>query len=123
MSKKLAVVFAVLGFFLVPTVQAADIVLVNEAYDTDVDGVQDDQVLIDWLVAEGHAVDVQPGTWTELDPNKIDALNAADLVIFSRSTGSGNYASDAAEPTQWNSVTTPLIQMSAYLIRSSRWRF
>lgn len=123
MFKRFAVVLLVLGVALASATQAADIVLVNEAYDTDVDGVQDDQGLIDWLVAEGHNVDIQPGNWVELDPNKIDALNAADLVIVSRSTNSGNYASDATEITQWNSVTAPLIQMSAYIVRSSRWKW
>jgi hypothetical protein len=122
MFNRLVMVLFVLSLALASTVQAADIVLVNEAYDTDVDGVQDDQGLIDFLVAEGHNVDVQPGIWMDLDPDEIALLDAADLVIVSRSTNSGNYA-DGEEPTQWNSVTTPLIQMSAYLVRSSRWKW
>lgn len=122
MSQRIILLLAVLGFCLIPAAQAANIVLVNEAYDTDADGVQDDQGLIDWLVAEGHDVTIEPGSWVDLDPNKIAVLDAADLVIMSRSTNSGNY-DDGDEPTLWNSVKAPLIQMSAYLVRSSRWKW
>ena len=122
MIKRLTMVCVVLSLVLVPAAQAADIVLVNQTYDTDGDGVQDDQGLIDWLVAEGHNVDVQPDIWVDLDPNEIALLDAADLVIMSRSTNSGDYDEDD-EPTLWNSVQTPLIQMSAYLVRSSRWKW
>ena len=122
MIKRFTLVLLVLSLALASTVQAADIVLVNQTYDTDGDGVQDDQGLIDWLVAEGHNVDVQPDIWVDLDPNEIALLDAADLVIMSRSTNSGDYDEDD-EPTLWNSVQTPLIQMSAYLVRSSRWKW
>jgi hypothetical protein len=100
--------------------EPANIILVTENYDTDADEVQDDQELVNWLTAEGHSVDVQRGYWTVLDPNKIAALNAADLVIMSRSTNSGNY-NQTDEPAQWNAVTTPLLQLSAYLVRNNRW--
>jgi hypothetical protein len=51
-------------------------------------------------------------------------MEAADLVIVSRDTNSGNYDDvefGVDEPTTWNSISTPLIQTSSYLIRSSRW--
>jgi hypothetical protein len=57
-----------------------------------------------------------------LDDDKIAALNAADLIIVSRNSNSGDY-DDGDEPTQWNSVTTPMINSSSHLIRSSRWRW
>jgi hypothetical protein len=90
--------------------------------DHDVDGVQDDQAFVDWLTAEGHTVDVRLDYWGELDlePNKVDELNAADLIIFSRTTSSGDH-DEGDEPTLWNSVTTPIIMMNAYLVRTSRW--
>jgi hypothetical protein len=99
-----------------------DIILVTQERDFDVDGVQDDQGLIDVLNAQGHNVDVRMNYWDDLDgePEKVDELSAADLVIVSRATGSGDF-DDGNEPTLWNSVTAPLIQMSAYLPRSSRW--
>ena len=122
MSRRIVLMLAVLGFCLVPAVQAADIILISQVYDTDGDGIQDDQALEDWLVAEGHTVDVQRGNWIDLDPNKIEALNAADLIIMSRATNSGDYV-NGDETAQWNAITTPLIQMSAYLVRNNRWNW
>ncbi|CAN5496881.1 hypothetical protein BH23VER1_BH23VER1_04680 [soil metagenome] len=47
----------------------------------------------------------------------VAAANAADLVIISRNNNSGNYlASNAA----WNSITTPVLSLSAYVTRGSR---
>ncbi|MHC4500734.1 MAG: LamG-like jellyroll fold domain-containing protein, partial [Planctomycetota bacterium] len=102
----------------------ANITWVTSTRDYDLDGVQDDQGWIDWLTAEGHTVDVRIDYWNYLDlePNKVDELNAADLVIISRSVGSGAH-DDGNEPTLWNSVTTPLITMNCFLARSLRWRW
>jgi hypothetical protein len=97
-------------------------ILVTEQIDLDGDGVRDDQGLEDFLKFEGYTVDVQPGYWAELDPNKIAALEATDLIVISRTANSGNY-DDGDEPTQWNSISTPLVQMSAYLVRNSRWKW
>ena len=47
-----------------------------------------------------------------------EALNAADLVIISRSVSSGNYSGDAA--TAWNGITAPMIVMGGYTLRTSR---
>jgi hypothetical protein len=99
----------------------ANIILVSEALDNDADGILDDQGLADWLVGEGYNVDVQRGNWMVLDADKIAALNAADLIIVSRASNSGNYASDADEISQWNSVTTPIILTNAYIARNIRW--
>jgi len=98
------------------------IILVSGNHDYDADGVVDDFALLDLLKAAGYVVDYQPGNWTELDDAKIAALNAAGLVIISRCTSSGDYNSDE-EPTQWNSITTPIINSSTHLIRSSRWKW
>jgi hypothetical protein len=68
-------------------------------------------------------VDYQPGNWTELDDAKIAALNAADLVIISRCSNSGDYAADDTEISQWNSITTPMLNSSTHLLRSSRWKW
>ncbi|UCD49139.1 MAG: fasciclin domain-containing protein [Phycisphaerales bacterium] len=122
MFRKLAFLFLVLGFCLSPTLQAANIVWVSQAYDNNGDGVLDDQGWVDLLVAEGYEVDYQPDNWLELDADKIATLNAADLVIVSRASGSGSY-DDGDEPTQWNAVTTPLLLKNLYITRSSRWRW
>jgi uncharacterized surface protein with fasciclin (FAS1) repeats len=122
MCKKTLFLLAVLGLVLSSAVQAANITVVTENVDREPDGVVDDQGLIDWLVAAGHAVDVQRDYWWTLDDAKIAALNAADLVIISRLSNSGNY-DDGAEVTQWNSITAPMLQLSAYLVRNSRWKW
>ena len=99
-----------------------NIIWVTETQDSDLDGIQDDQGFTDLLTAEGHTVDVRLDYWSELDlePNKVDELNAADLVIVSRSVSSGNF-DESDEPALWNSVTAPMIQMSTYLVRANRW--
>ncbi len=55
-----------------------------------------------------------------LDSGKKADLEAADLVIVSRRTNSGNYD---AEIDFWNGLETPILQQSAYLSRDSRWRW
>jgi hypothetical protein len=92
-----------------------------------------DQGWVDLLVAQGHNVDYQKltpgdGYWRILDASKLDVLNAADLVIISRDTGSGSYADSGSaggqeEETLWNSVTSPLILMNTYIARNSRWKW
>ncbi|MHC4643657.1 MAG: DUF1349 domain-containing protein, partial [Planctomycetota bacterium] len=49
------------------------------------------------------------------DPN---VLNAADLVIISRSVSSGGYSKDGA--TAWNGITAPMIITGGYVLRTSR---
>jgi len=122
MCKKLVFLLMALGFCLSPTVQAANIIWVAQTYDVDEDGVQDDQGWVDWLVAEGHDVDVELDIWKTLDDDKIARLNAADLVIVSRGSNSGSY-DDGDEPTLWNAVTTPIILSNTYICRNSRWKW
>ncbi len=112
----------VLALCLMPSVQAANITLVTENRDEDADGIPDDQQLVDWLVAEGHVVDVQREYWIAFGRTTAAELNRADLIIVSRTTSSGNY-DDEDEPTKWNSLTVPLILMSAYPVRSSHWKW
>jgi hypothetical protein len=99
-----------------------DIILVSGGHDNNADGVPDDFMWAPMLEAEGYAVDWQPGNWAELDDDKIAALNAADLVIVSRGSNSGDF-DDGDEPTQWNSVTTPMILCNAYCVRTTRWKW
>jgi len=47
-------------------------------------------------------------------------LQAADLIIVSRRTSSGNFS---AEIGFWNGLKTPMILHSAFLIGDSRWRW
>jgi len=99
------------------------IVWVSDFYDDNEDGAPDDQAWVDMLMAEGYKVDYTPDKhWIELDDAKIALLNSADLVIVSRNSNSGDY-DDGDEPTQWNSIATPLIQSSTHIVRSSRWKW
>jgi hypothetical protein len=106
----------------------ANIIWVSDQYDDNQDGEPDDLPWVDLLIAQGHNVDYTPGEamgngyWRTLDEDKLAALNAADLVIVSRNSDSGNYDDDD-EVAQWNSVTTPLILMSTHIVRNSRWKF
>jgi hypothetical protein len=110
---------------MLSSVNAADIVWVSEIMDETIDdvqdGIQDDQQWIDILESYGHNVYANPGEWADLNQDEIDLMNNADLVIFGRATNSGGYAADTEEITTWNSITTPLILMNAYVVRSSRW--
>jgi len=102
---------------------AANIIFISGAYDDNADGEPDDQSWIDLLEANGYTVDesFRNQEARTLDDDKIAALNAADLIIFSRNSDSGNYASDATEITQWSSITAPMILKSVHTARSSRW--
>jgi hypothetical protein len=135
MYKRLLILALGLAFCLSAPVNALTIEWVSELADEPGggagDGVADDQGWIDLLAAQGYDVSVRGAVpegenynpyWMELDGDKIAELNAADLVIISRNTNSGNY-DDGDEPTQWNSVTTPLILMNSYIARSSRWKW
>jgi len=106
----------------VSMVPAPKVIYVTDTPDINGDGLMDDDSVIDWLKAEGYDVDARRGYWQTLDPNKIDELNAADLIIASCGLSTGNY-DDGDEPTQWNSLTTPMINFNSWLVRTSRWKW
>jgi len=101
----------------------AHILVVSDALDMNADGVQDDQGLVDWLKTEGHSVDFRPDYWNILDPNKSAALEAADLIVISRSATAAAYAGDLGEVTLWNAVTTPILNLHAYLAGNDGWKW
>lgn len=78
-----------------------------------------DAAYVTFLQDLGHTVSVRTDLGT-LDATKIGELNAADLIIFSRNTTSGDFAG-VGEPTQWNSITTPLLLHNALLVRNTQW--
>ena len=122
MPRKVTLITAVLLWCWVSVVPAANIIVVAETLDRDLDGIIDDEDLIEWLVAEGHSVDVRRDTWGYLDSAFTAELNAADLIIVSRLTDSTHYSSGEA-PTQWNSLKAPLLLLNAYFTRPIRWRW
>jgi hypothetical protein len=127
MLKRFVLFCLVLGLFLAPAVQAANIIWVSDRYDEKVDGVPDDAAAVAFLESQGYTVDYKAGPangngyWRTLDAAMIAELNAADVVIISRNLDSGNFASDATEIAQWNAITAPLITLTPYVSRSSRW--
>jgi len=117
MLKKISYLFLALIFGFGLSAHAKTIVWISET-NANADGTYFDQGWIDLLEGAGYTVDFRPGDWMTLDDDKIATLEAADLIIGSRNSNSGNYASDATEVTQWNSITTPLIMMTAYWSRT-----
>jgi hypothetical protein len=120
MFQKLAFLCLVVGLCLTPTVRATNIIWVCESIDITGDGTPDDFAWIPWLESLGHTVSVQRGNWTALDTGKIATLNAADLIIISRCTSSGNYNNDATEITQWSGLTAPILNLAGHFVRNNR---
>ncbi|MGE9268783.1 MAG: hypothetical protein ACQKBY_11875, partial [Verrucomicrobiales bacterium] len=85
------------------------------------DNNSSDAGLISFLQGQGHTVSGGNQEYTTLDASKIATLNAADLVIVSRNTNSGDYANNATEIAQWDAIATPLLLGNAYLARNNRW--
>ncbi len=91
---------------------------------TPANGVPADQGWVDVLIAEGYTVDLsfRNKEARTLDATKIAALNAADLIIISRDTDSGNY-DDGTEIAQWNGITAPILMQVAQIAQNSRWKW
>ncbi len=76
-----------------------------------------DKPYTDLLAADGYSVT------RYITTNAPDAavLDAADLVIVSRSVASSGYQNDGA--TAWNNISAPMIITGGYVLRSSRMGF
>ena len=91
--------------------------------------VPSDKAFVDLLEAAYYEVDYTPGEvagtsyWETLDPNKIAALDAADLIIIGRDCNSGGVATDAAEVAAWTNVKAPVMLMSSYIAAGNRWKW
>ncbi len=115
MYTRLAAMLLICGGLL-GTSQAGDIFWVSALKE----GEECDSGFVDLLTADGHTVETHYDDLSGTpDAAEIAAMNASDLVIVSRSTSSGDYNS----PTEWNGVTAPLMLMSPWLTRSSRWKW
>jgi len=116
MCKKHAFLVLVISVVLAGPLWAGHIVWVDEGA---ADGFTGWQALLE---GAGHTTTLLSDMRT-VEADELATMNEADLVIVSRDTDSGNYANDAAEIALWNGVETPLIQCSAYIIRSNRWQW
>jgi len=126
MCKKVAFLVLALGFCLSIPASATNIVWVSfhPADNTPGAGAAGagfttatDKGYTDLLQANGFTVTRYVTTATP------DAalLNAADLVIISRSVNSANYQDAAA--TRWNQITAPVMILGGYAIRQNRTGF
>jgi len=105
-------------------VDGATIVWVSDN-KTPANTVPADQAWVDLLTAQGYTVnlDFRAQQGRSLSTAEVDVLNAADLIIISRDINSGDYSSNAAEVTQWNGITTPILVQIAHFAQNNRWKW
>jgi hypothetical protein len=117
LSQILALVI-VSGMLLSGTAHAAKIIFVAGNLKSP-ESIDWDQGFVDVLEANGYEVQRENDTMmgTAFTEEQLAVLESGDLIIVSRSTSSGNYIN----PTEWNSLMTPMILTSCYLSRVSRW--
>ncbi|MBN1973928.1 MAG: hypothetical protein JW787_09845, partial [Sedimentisphaerales bacterium] len=122
--KSILLMFLLVSLFI-SSANSKSIIWVSGDVDGDDNGSYTDdwQDWIDKLEAEGYTVDVNPLYWNELTQDKVNELNAADLVIISRAIDSSVMSTNDAEVTLWNSVTTPILNCSPYVLRNTRWKW
>jgi len=84
-------------------------------------GSANDSGFIDVLVAEGYTVERMANP-AVMDAAQQALANTYDLVIIGRHLSSGDYIG-AGEVELWNGISKPLICTSAYLWRSSHWKW
>jgi hypothetical protein len=59
----------------------------------------------------------------DLEEDRLDLLNSADLVIVSRDANSGEYNTTEEEIQLWTEgITVPMLVLTPFHMRSSRWR-
>ena len=124
----------VVALFMTADVDGADVVWVHQMRGQEGDGTgvtpdagegtlawEDDQ----WralLEDAGHNI-IAHDRFDELDlePEGIETLNSADLVIFSRDTNSGDYNEFDEQEAWTEGVTVPMMILTPFVLRSSRW--
>ena len=130
MRLAVASAFALMG----SGIYAADVIWVHQTRGQEGDGTgvtpdagqgtlewEDDQWRV-LLEGAGHNI-LAHAPYDDLDfePDDIDVLNSADLVIFSRDTNSGDY-NEIDEQEAWTEgVTAPMMILTPFVLRSSRW--
>lgn len=86
-----------------------------------------DSTVEEVLVDAGYTVYRGTGTYTGiLSQEKLDSLNNAALVIFSRNGSSVAHGDGSATPgivEQWADVQAPILSLSIWIMRSSRWQW
>ncbi|MGD2034281.1 MAG: T9SS type A sorting domain-containing protein [Bacteroidales bacterium] len=83
----------------------------------------DDQSVLDILTEEGYTVVRGLDYSGELTPDKMDSVNNADLVIFSRNGATIEHGEAEAIMQQWADAEAPIISLSPWIMRNNRWRW
>lgn len=94
---------------------AADFVLVTDDAAADAPLINHlENYMGHTVTSTGSFIDLQPGS------AEVATLNAADMVIVSRTTGSGNYDTTDVVAA-WDSLTVPLLLGNGWITRNNRW--
>jgi hypothetical protein len=122
--------FLLIAAIAAPAMAYDDILLISDAYapdDPTPDMQHNDDALVAFLEDLGYSVDTsgmgmayQDNTSWWNDTDKVNTINGVGLVLVSRRTNSGAYD---ANVQAWNGLANPLILMSGYLTRNTRWGF
>jgi hypothetical protein len=111
-----------LGLCLTSVAPGATVVWVSDN-KTPAGGVAADQGWVNLLTAKGYTVNLnfRNAEARVLDAGEVTTLNAADIIIISRDTNSGDYASNATEVSQWSAIKAPILLLVAHIARNNRW--
>jgi hypothetical protein len=129
MMKRWIILILAVVFCLAGSAHAADLILISDAAapGTDPEGDHEDDALVEWLESLGYTVDTSGMAKAYRDNQdpfndaaKVAALKSAGMVLVSRRTSSGSY-DDSDSRIDWNELENPLLLMSGYLTRDSRW--
>ena len=83
-----------------------------------------DTEFIDVLENAGYNVVVKLAEYKGiLDASQLELANNASLIIMSRNCFSGDYGGSEELAAQWNSISTPLLNLSVFSTRDNRWQW
>jgi hypothetical protein len=121
MKKKITLITFVMGFLMLSnSIKAVD------GYIMLVGSNENDSSVVKLLTDAGYTVKRGLNYTGILDQARLDSLNNARLVIFSRNgatTGYGDESSTAGIVQQWADVSAPILSLSIWIMRSSRWQW
>lgn len=83
----------------------------------------DDQSVLDILIGKGYTVVRGLDYSGELSAEKLDSVNGADLVIFSRNGSTAGHGEAEPVMQQWADVFAPILSLSPWIMRNNRWRW
>jgi hypothetical protein len=99
-------------------------VFCQEPYILYIRDLTHDTEFIDILENEGYNVVVKLAEYKGiLDASELELANNASLIIMSRNCFSGDYGGTEELAAQWNSISTPLLNLSVFSTRDIRWQW